>query len=263
VAFAVLAFAETPAPMQIAGIGVATIGLLMICGTVGFEFSVGAFAVLMISPVSFAIGNLLLRQARQAPMFDLSPGSACAALRCWRWRSPSTGRGRRAVAVADVGDRMDQHDLRRRDLHLHRLLLWAACCAITPPRRWCRSRCWFRSSAPRRRASCSAKPSSAAAGRDAHVVGGIAIMLLSKRAPMRRIVRGHDVAPAVVALSSSARSWRSRRDQQHHVLSSGLTYGLRRSLPVSRHRDRSFIDGWRPWARPGGHLHRLSCCRPS
>jgi O-acetylserine/cysteine efflux transporter len=71
VAFAVLAFAETPAPMQIAGIGVATIGLLMICGTVGFEFSVGAFAVLMISPVSFAIGNLLLRQARQAPMFDL------------------------------------------------------------------------------------------------------------------------------------------------------------------------------------------------
>jgi O-acetylserine/cysteine efflux transporter len=71
VAFAVLAFAETPARMQIAGIGVATIGLLMICGTVGFEFSVGAFAVLMISPVSFAIGNLLLRQARQAPMFDL------------------------------------------------------------------------------------------------------------------------------------------------------------------------------------------------
>ena len=43
----------------------------MICGTVGFDFSVGAFAVLMISPVSFAIGNLLLRQARDVPMFDL------------------------------------------------------------------------------------------------------------------------------------------------------------------------------------------------
>ena len=33
----------------------------MICGTVGYDFSVGAFAVLMISPVVFAIGNLLLR----------------------------------------------------------------------------------------------------------------------------------------------------------------------------------------------------------
>ena len=71
VAFAVLAFGEIPTRLQIAGIGVATIGLMMICGTVGFDFSVGAFAVLLISPVSFAIGNLLLRQARQVPMFDL------------------------------------------------------------------------------------------------------------------------------------------------------------------------------------------------
>jgi O-acetylserine/cysteine efflux transporter len=71
VAFAVLAFGEIPTRMQIAGIGVAATGLLMICGTVGFDFSIGAFAVLMISPVSFAIGNLLLRQARQVPMFDL------------------------------------------------------------------------------------------------------------------------------------------------------------------------------------------------
>jgi len=43
----------------------------MICGTVGYDFSVAAFAVLMISPISFAIGNLLLRGARGAPMFDL------------------------------------------------------------------------------------------------------------------------------------------------------------------------------------------------
>jgi O-acetylserine/cysteine efflux transporter len=71
VAFAAAAFREIPAGMQIAGIGVATVGLLMICGTVGFDFSVGAFAVLMIAPVSFAIGNLLLRQARDVPMFDL------------------------------------------------------------------------------------------------------------------------------------------------------------------------------------------------
>jgi O-acetylserine/cysteine efflux transporter len=71
VAFAAAAFCEIPARMQIAGILVATIGLLMICGTVGLDFSVGAFAVLMISPVSFAIGNLLLRQARDVAMFDL------------------------------------------------------------------------------------------------------------------------------------------------------------------------------------------------
>jgi O-acetylserine/cysteine efflux transporter len=71
VAFAAIAFREIPTRMQIAGIAVAAIGLLMICGTVGFDFSVGAFAVLMISPVSFAIGNLLLRQARDVAMYDL------------------------------------------------------------------------------------------------------------------------------------------------------------------------------------------------
>jgi O-acetylserine/cysteine efflux transporter len=71
VAFAALAFGEIPTRVQIAGIGVAAIGLLMICGTVGFDFSVGAFAVLLTSPISFAIGNLLLRQARGVPMFDL------------------------------------------------------------------------------------------------------------------------------------------------------------------------------------------------
>jgi O-acetylserine/cysteine efflux transporter len=71
VAFAAAAFREIPTAVQVVGIGVAAIGLLMICGTVGFDFSVGAFAVLMTSPVSFAIGNLLLRQAREVPMFDL------------------------------------------------------------------------------------------------------------------------------------------------------------------------------------------------
>ena len=71
IAFAVIAFRETPTPMQCFGIGIATTGLLMICGTVGYDFSVGAFAVLMISPITFALGNLLLRQARNVPMFDL------------------------------------------------------------------------------------------------------------------------------------------------------------------------------------------------
>ena len=71
VAFAALAFREIPTRRQIAGIGIAMVGLLMICGTVGFDFSAGAFAVLLISPVSFAIGNLLLRRAQDVPMFDL------------------------------------------------------------------------------------------------------------------------------------------------------------------------------------------------
>ena len=71
IAFAVIVFNERPTPMQTVGIGIATVGLLMICGTVGYDFRVSAFAVLMISPVSFAVGNLLLRRAQGAPMFDL------------------------------------------------------------------------------------------------------------------------------------------------------------------------------------------------
>ncbi len=71
IAFAAVLFGERPTRMQTIGIGVATIGLLMICGTVGYDFSVAAFAVLMISPISFAIGNLLLRRAQDVRMFDL------------------------------------------------------------------------------------------------------------------------------------------------------------------------------------------------
>jgi O-acetylserine/cysteine efflux transporter len=71
IAFAALVFREFPTPVQGIGIAIATIGLLMICGTVGYDFSVGAFAVIMICPISFAIGNLLLRRAHGAPMFDL------------------------------------------------------------------------------------------------------------------------------------------------------------------------------------------------
>jgi O-acetylserine/cysteine efflux transporter len=71
IGFAVIAFGEKPTPVQTLGIAIAAIGILMICGTVGYDFSVGAFAVLMISPISFAIGNLLLRGARGVAMFDL------------------------------------------------------------------------------------------------------------------------------------------------------------------------------------------------
>jgi O-acetylserine/cysteine efflux transporter len=71
IGFAAVVFGERPTPRQTLGIGIAAVGLLLICATVGYDFSVGAFAVLMICPISFAIGNLLLRRANDAPMFDL------------------------------------------------------------------------------------------------------------------------------------------------------------------------------------------------
>jgi len=71
IGFAAVLFREMPTRTQAIGIGIAAAGLLMICGTVGYDFSVGAFAIVMICPISFAIGNLLLRQARDVPMFDL------------------------------------------------------------------------------------------------------------------------------------------------------------------------------------------------
>jgi O-acetylserine/cysteine efflux transporter len=71
IGLAALLLGERPSRMQTLGIAIAAAGLLMICGTVGYDFSVSAFAVLMISPVCFAAGNLLLRRARGVPMFDL------------------------------------------------------------------------------------------------------------------------------------------------------------------------------------------------
>jgi O-acetylserine/cysteine efflux transporter len=71
IGFAAIAFRELPSRTQAVGIGIAAIGLLMICGTVGYDFSVGAFAIIMICPISFAIGNLLLRRAQDVRMFDL------------------------------------------------------------------------------------------------------------------------------------------------------------------------------------------------
>src|SRR3984957_9949523 len=72
ISFAAIAFHERPSRMQTVGIAIAATGLLMICGTVGYDFSVSAFVVLMLSPICFAVGNLLLRRAQGVPMFDLS-----------------------------------------------------------------------------------------------------------------------------------------------------------------------------------------------
>ena len=71
IGFAALLFGELPSRVQTIGIGIATLGLLMICGTVGYDFSIGAFSVIMICPVSFAIGNILLRRTQDVRMFDL------------------------------------------------------------------------------------------------------------------------------------------------------------------------------------------------
>jgi len=71
IGFAAVLFGELPSRVQTIGIGIATLGLLMICGTVGYDFSAGAFAIVMICPVSFAIGNILLRRAQDVRMFDL------------------------------------------------------------------------------------------------------------------------------------------------------------------------------------------------
>jgi O-acetylserine/cysteine efflux transporter len=71
IGFAAIAFRELPSRTQTIGIGVAAAGMLMICGTVGYDFSIGAFAIIMICPIVFAIGNLLLRRAQDVRMFDL------------------------------------------------------------------------------------------------------------------------------------------------------------------------------------------------
>jgi len=44
IGFAAIVFGELPTRMQTIGIVIAVAGLLMICGTVGYDFSVGAFA---------------------------------------------------------------------------------------------------------------------------------------------------------------------------------------------------------------------------
>lgn len=71
VALAALFLRELPTRAQVLGIAIATCGLLLICFTVGYDFSVWAFAVLMAAPVCFAMSNLLLRRAQDVSMLNL------------------------------------------------------------------------------------------------------------------------------------------------------------------------------------------------
>jgi O-acetylserine/cysteine efflux transporter len=80
IAFAAVLLGERPTRVQLIGIGVAACGLLMICFTVGYDFSFAAFAVTMTAPIAFAFTNLLLRQARDVPMLDLFAWISLASL---------------------------------------------------------------------------------------------------------------------------------------------------------------------------------------
>jgi drug/metabolite transporter (DMT)-like permease len=123
IALAAILFRELPTPLQGVGIGIAVVGLLMICGTVGYDFSVGAFAVIAISPVSFAIGNVLLRRADGAPMFDL-----------FAWLCLVAAIPLLARAAAHVADRSRLHPRDRRPLDLYRLLAMGPAAAGLPRR---------------------------------------------------------------------------------------------------------------------------------
>ena len=72
IAFAAVLLAEIPTRGQIAGIAIAACGLLLICFTVGYDFSVFAFAMTMTAPISFAFSNLLMRGARDVSMLNLT-----------------------------------------------------------------------------------------------------------------------------------------------------------------------------------------------
>jgi uncharacterized membrane protein len=133
IAFAAIVFREMPTPSQALDIGIATTGLLMICGTVGFDFSAGAFAVLMISPISFAVGNLLLRQAKDVPMFDLFawlclvPPLPLLALALLTDRPLDV-----EFAHPYVAGRLPLHACAGRDLDQHRLLVVGPAAAGLP-----------------------------------------------------------------------------------------------------------------------------------
>src|SRR5947207_5609984 len=71
IVFAALALGERPAAAQWIGSAVALAGLGLIALTVGGEFSAAAFALTLVSPVSFGVGNVLLKRLGPADMTSL------------------------------------------------------------------------------------------------------------------------------------------------------------------------------------------------
>jgi O-acetylserine/cysteine efflux transporter len=98
VVFAVLLGIDRPTFQQMAGICLAAAGLACIAATVGEDFDWKALALIMISPISFAIGNLILRRAGQANAFNviawasLVPPLPCLALALWMEGPAALGR---------------------------------------------------------------------------------------------------------------------------------------------------------------------------
>ncbi|RAI46071.1 EamA family transporter [Rhodoplanes roseus] len=86
VALAAAIFHQYPTGRQTASLVVAAAGLACIGGTIGQEFDVWALLLMLGSPLSFAIGNLLLRKAGQSDMvalmswLSLVPPLPCLAL---------------------------------------------------------------------------------------------------------------------------------------------------------------------------------------
>ena len=71
IVFAALALGERPARAQWAGSAVALAGLALIGLSVGGEFAPAAFALTLVSPVSFGVGNVLLKRLGPADMTGL------------------------------------------------------------------------------------------------------------------------------------------------------------------------------------------------
>lgn len=68
---AAIVLKEHPTPVQMMGMAVAFSGLLMICFTVGYDFSYQAFLVTLTAPLTFAMSNILLRRVSGVDMLEL------------------------------------------------------------------------------------------------------------------------------------------------------------------------------------------------
>lgn len=69
--FAALALGERPRSRQLAGAGVAALGLLTIASTVGGDFTVVGLGLTIASAASWALGNVLMRGAGKVDMFPM------------------------------------------------------------------------------------------------------------------------------------------------------------------------------------------------
>ncbi|MBN8939464.1 MAG: EamA family transporter [Rhizobiales bacterium] len=71
VAFAAALLGQHPTRRQIAALAIASSGLVCIAGTVGQDFDARALLLILVSPVSFALGNVLLKRVGDIDMFSL------------------------------------------------------------------------------------------------------------------------------------------------------------------------------------------------